>query len=156
MSPLHFNFSAPSYIPSPTSKVLIKSVQQFIKYLLVPGTILGRKERMWGRGGTWKSSEPALHLQSWLAPLRAFPHSLQLLAIAQGYPYTHPGPRLTYQLPPMTYMLSLLSWCRPETGQETRTVFASGEKWDRAGSESPVLRAQMAASATSTTTTPAP
>lgn len=66
----------------------------------MPDTILGLQERMWGRGGTWKSPEPALHLQSWLAPLRAFPHSLQLLAIAQGYPPPDPeGPGLLISFP---------------------------------------------------------
>lgn len=87
MSVLHFNFSVPSYLPCFTSTAAIEVIQQiFIEYLFVPGTRLGLQERMWGRGGTWKPSEPALHLQSRLAPLRAFPHSLQLLAIARGYP----------------------------------------------------------------------
>lgn len=95
MSLLHFNFSVPSYLPFPTSTAAIEVIQQiFIEYLLVPGTRLGLQERMWERGGTWRLPEPALHLQSRLAPLRAFSHSLQLLAIARGYP--PPGLLVSY------------------------------------------------------------
>lgn len=76
MSLLHFNFSVPSYLPCPTSTAAIEVIQQiFIEYLLVPGTRLGLQERMWERGGTWKLPEPALHLQSQLAPLSIFTFS---------------------------------------------------------------------------------
>lgn len=93
MSLLHFNFSVPSYLPCPTSTAAIEVIQQiFIEYLLVPGTRLGLQERMWERGGTWKLPEPALHLQSQLAP--------QHFHILSNYwPLPGDTPRLTCQLP---------------------------------------------------------